>query len=160
MKFTLHPQFLAALAISVGIFALQSRGFADTPHIDPQLRPFQMPEIVALNPIDAVIPQRNPFIVRVDEVSRQNVTEAVGLGNDQQEKVGDEAAKPNAKGELHLRAVVLGTKRYALMAEGSTSRIVTLGSPLAGSVVTEISLSGIALANGARFIPEETGAAK
>ena len=158
MKTTLHPQLLAVLGISAGIFLLQSRGFADVPISALKDVDLQAPIVVALAPVRTVIPRRDPFVASVDEIApspKQPDFDGMLAASNTKATSGEQ--KTDGQSGLHLRAVVLGTRRYALVADGSSSQIVTIGSRLAGSVVNDISLRGITLANGARFIPEETG---
>jgi len=148
MKATPHPQLLAVIIIASGIFALHAHGYADAALSNIGDRTQQTPPVVvALAATGSVVPHRDPFVAKVDEVaSEQNISE-----------IGSDAQKSDNSQGLHLRAVVLGTHRYALVSDGSSSQIVTLGSKLAGSTVTDISLRGITLANGASFLPEESG---
>lgn len=159
MKTTLHPHLIAVVGISAGIFFLHSRGLASAPRTAALGALPQAPVIVAMAPMGQVIPQRDPFVAAVDETAPTpkspdfNGLVSASIGAN---AVGDAAPqKPGDQSGLHLRAVVLGTHRYAVVADGSSSQIVTIGSKLAGSTVSSISLGGIVLASGARFIPEE-----
>ena len=159
MKATLHPQLLWALAISGAILCVHARGFADPGLRDVGGSSLQPPAIVTLTPLNNVVPERDPFVASVDESAPPDKqADFNGLVSASGSASLNNAADAHADGRngLHLRAVVLGSRRYALVADGSTSQIVTLGSVLAGSSVTDISLNGITLANGARFIPEES----
>jgi hypothetical protein len=143
----LHPQLVATSAIAALVLALHARGYGDAAiSRAPRAEPHSALLTTSLLSTRTVAPQRDPFIAAVDEAPP--APQASAPVNE-----GADATPPTQK--LQLRAVVLGARRYALIADGSSSRIVTLGTALAGSVVTDISLRGIALANGARFVPEE-----
>lgn len=146
-KITLHPQLVAAGGIVALLLTFHARGYGDAaisrePLADPHLALLT----TSILSTQRVAPRRDPFVAAVDEALPSQRPAA---------PVSEGAAPASSAQRLQLRAVVLGARRYALIADGSSSRIVTLGAALAGSVVTDISLRGIALANGARFVPEE-----
>jgi hypothetical protein len=143
----LHPQLVAASSIVALVFALHARGYGDVAiSREPRAEPHSALLTTSLLSTRTVVPRRDPFVAAVDEAPPAPQASA---------PVSEGAAPAPSTQKLQLRAVVLGARRYALIADGTSSHIVTLGTALAGSVVTDISLRGIALANGARFVPEE-----
>jgi hypothetical protein len=149
-RVTLHPQLLAAFFVGAALILIHARGYDDAV-LSAELRPVPPVPVIgdAFMMAPVIRPQRDPFVAAVDEGDSR------ARGTISDARVESDTPLETGVSSLRLRAVVLGARRYALMSDGKSSNIVTVGSALAGSTVTDISLRGIGLANGARFIPED-----
>jgi hypothetical protein len=146
---TVHPQLLAAVFVGAALIGTHVRGY-DNAVLSAELRSAPSVPVIADSLVSAPVirPQRDPFVAPVNERHEQVATSGG--------KIESDVSLESSGTSLHLRAVVMGSHKYALVADGKFNRIVTLGSSLAGSIVTDISLHGVGLANGARFLPEDS----
>ncbi len=153
MKTTLHPHLLATIAFAGAFFLLHGQTHANR-SLDQDNPPApQAPLIVVLSHPGRLVEQHNPFIAPITQHNQSSTPQTM---NGVIVNTPDQTMSSTSDEQFHLRAVVLGSRRYALMANGSSSQIVTVGSHIAGSVVSNISLNGVDLSNGAHFLPEES----
>jgi hypothetical protein len=158
----LHPISRALLALA-GIIALAA-AFAGTPLIarggasavplvaaraaDPSFAPAGA----------ATVPNRDPFAGGDDELRATpaaraslppipSIPSALAALPPNAGAAGVEFAAPGPR----LAAVATGSHPYALVTDGASIRIVSVGEPLAGSVVTAIDGAGLRLADGTRL---------
>jgi hypothetical protein len=158
----LHPVSRAVLALA-GIIALAA-AFAGAPLVarggaravpllstraaDPPIAP----------PDAATVPNRDPFEGGDDERRATGAARA-SLPPVPSIPLALPALPPNAgaagefaAGGPRLAAVATGSHPYALVTDGASIRIVSIGVPLGNSVVTAIDGGGLRLADGTRLM--------